>query len=131
MIGFSMLGSNDISRARRFYDALMPEFGASLRADWSTDTRLWYAAGSASPMLAITTTHDAKPATVGNGSMVALALPSHQAVNAAHTKALALGAADEGGPGFRSNVPGDLYRAYFRDPDGNKLMVFAAPQNSS
>jgi len=131
MIGFTMLGSNGMSRARSFYDALMPLLGASLKEEWSTEDRIWYAASSAAPMLAVTKTHDGRPATVGNGSMVALVVPSHDAVAAVHRKALELGGADEGGPGFRSSDPGDLYRAYFRDLDGNKLMVFAALQISN
>ena len=75
-------------------------------------------------MLVLTRPHDNRPATVGNGSMVALVAGSRGAVDALHAKALALGGADEGPPGKRSDEPDDLYRAYFRDLDGNKLMVF-------
>jgi predicted lactoylglutathione lyase len=57
--------------------------------------------------------------------MVAFPVSTEDAVKSLHAKALELGAADEGGPGHRSPDPADLYRAYFRDPDGNKLMVFA------
>lgn len=54
--------------------------------------------------------------------MVALVAKSRDAVDAVH--AAALGGADEGSPGKRNDEPDDLYRAYFRDPDGNKVMVF-------
>ena len=60
--------------------------------------------------------------------MIALSVPSQDAVRQVHSKAVDLGRADEGGLGCRSSDPGDLYRAYFRDPDGNKLMVFSLVQ---
>ena len=75
----------------------------------------------ADPCLAITTPHDGKPATVGNGGMVALRAPSKAAVDALHAKALALGGTDEGAPGPRSDA---FYAGYFRDLDGNKLNAF-------
>lgn len=127
MIGIVMLGSNDVERARRFYDGLLPLLGARANAAWSTADRVWYSFGDNAPMLAVTTAYDGGRATVGNGSMVALIAPSRDAVEAVHAKALELGGADEGGPGHRSDHPGDLYRAYFRDLDGNKLMVFTRP----
>ena len=124
MIGYTMVGSNDVARSRRFYDVVMPLFGAQVNTAWSTDTRVWYAVSPEQPMFVVTTPHDGQPAGVGNGSMIALVLTTRQAVDAVHAKALEIGAVDEGGPGHRSDHPDDLYRAYFRDPDGNKLMVF-------
>ena len=124
MIGFAMLGTNDVSRARGFYDPLMPLLGASMNMAWSTDGRVWYMTSPDAPMLVVTKPYDDRPATVGNGNMVALVAPTREAVRAVHAKAVELGGTDEGGPGNRSDDPGDLYRAYFRDLDGNKLMVF-------
>ena len=124
MIGFAMVGTNDVPRARGFYDLLMPLLGASMNAAWSTNGRVWYMVAPDAPMLVVTKPYDDRPATVGNGSMVAFVAPSREAVRAVHAKAVELGGADEGGPGNRSDDPGDLYRAYFRDLDGNKLMVF-------
>ena len=124
MIGFAMLGTNDIERARGFYDQLMPLLGAALNAAWSDDVALWYMTAPNAPMLALRRPRDGKSATVGNGSMVALIAGSREAVGAVHAKVLALGGADEGSPGNRSDEPDDLYRAYFRDLDGNKFMVF-------
>ena len=124
MIGYAMVGTNDMERARGFYDPLMPLLAASANAAWSTDTRVWYATAPNAPMLVVTKPYDGQPATAGNGSMIALAVPSREAVQAVHSKALELGGIDEGGAGHRSSDPGDLYRAYFRDLDGNKLMVF-------
>ena len=73
------------------------------------------------PMLSIIKPFDKKPATVGNGVMVALAAPSKAVVDKVHAKALALGGKDEGAPGPRG--PG-FYAGYFRDLDGNKLNAF-------
>ncbi len=124
MIGFAMVGTNDMVRARAFYDPLMPVLGATMNEAWSTEARVWYMAAPDAPMLVITKPYDGQPATVGNGSMIALVVSSRDGVRAAYAKALELGATDEGGPGNRRSDPGDLYRTYFRDPDGNKLMVF-------
>lgn len=66
-------------------------------------------------------------ATFGNGSMVALAAKNPEQVNSFHSKALSLGASDEGGPGPRGK---GFYGAYFRDLDGNKLAVFCMIESS-
>ena len=73
------------------------------------------------PMLSVTKPFDSQPATVGNGTMVALAADNPEQVQALHAKALALGGSDEGAPGPRGH---GFYGAYFRDLDGNKLAAF-------
>lgn len=72
-------------------------------------------------MVAVIKPFDGRPATVGNGVMVALAASSKAQVDAIHRKALALGAKDEGAPGPRGD---GFYAGYFRDLDGNKLNAF-------
>jgi hypothetical protein len=64
---------------------------------------------------------DGKPATVGNGVMVSLAMTTPAKVDTLYRLALSLGATDEGAPGERGDR---IYAAYFRDLDGNKLMIF-------
>jgi catechol 2,3-dioxygenase-like lactoylglutathione lyase family enzyme len=61
---------------------------------------------------------DGEQASPGNGTMVAFELPSREAVDAFHARALSLGGTDEGAPGERA--PG-FYMSYFRDPEGNKF----------
>ena len=68
--------------------------------------------------LGVSIPFDKRPATVGNGCMVALQASSREQVDRVHAKALALGGTDEGPPGQRSE---GFYAAYFRDLDGNKL----------
>lgn len=72
-------------------------------------------------MLGLIRPYDGEPATVGNGSMVALAASDRAQVDAVYNRALALGGEDEGAPGERA--PG-YYFAYFRDLEGNKFSVF-------
>jgi len=119
MIGYATLGTNDIARAARFYDALLAEFGAK-RAMESDRLILW-ATGPGQPMLSVIKPYDGKTATVGNGVMIALAARSKDQVNAIHKKAISLGGKDEGAPGPRGD---GFYAGYFRDLDGNKLNAF-------
>jgi predicted lactoylglutathione lyase len=119
MIGYVMLGTNDIERAARFYDPLLGEIGA--KRFMETETFIAWATSPRAPVLSVTKPFDGNPATVGNGTMVALAMDSKDKVDAFHSKAIELGAKDEGAPGPRGD---NFYAGYFRDPDGNKLNAF-------
>jgi predicted lactoylglutathione lyase len=119
MIGYTTFGTNDLKRAAAFYDALLVELGGKRAMEM--ETFIAWAAAPNTPMVAVIKPFDGKPATVGNGVMVALAASSKEQVNAVHKKALALGGKDEGAPGPRG--PG-FYAGYFRDLDGNKLNAF-------
>ena len=119
MIGYLTLGTNDLARGAGFYDALLAELGA--KRVMENDRFIGWGAGKGQPMLMLMKPYDGKPATSGNGVMVALAAGSHEKVDALYAKARSLGAADEGAPGIRS---GTFYGAYCRDLDGNKLCFF-------
>jgi predicted lactoylglutathione lyase len=119
MIGYVTLGTNDLVRAAKFYDALLAEVGGKRMME--TDRFVSWSAGAGGPGLGVIKPFDGKAATAGNGTMVALALDSQAKVNAVYEKAIKLGAQDEGAPGLRW---GTFYAAYFRDLDGNKLNVF-------
>jgi catechol 2,3-dioxygenase-like lactoylglutathione lyase family enzyme len=113
------LGTNDLARAARFYDATLAPLGLVRRATEAAEigyglpddrrTRIW-----------VTQPFDGKPATIGNGSMPALVARSREAVDAFHKAGLDNGGTDEGAPGLRPYGPA-FYAAYVRDPDGNKL----------
>ena len=123
MIGYVVLGTNDLPRAKTFYEALLAEMGVSRLMEFGGRGYGW-AASMDQPMLCIMTPYDGEPASVGNGVMAGISAASKEQVDAIHSKALELGGADEGAPGFR-DVGGDgFYAAYFRDRDGNKLDVF-------
>ncbi len=119
MIGYVTLGTQDLDRAAAFYDALLGELGATRSLEG--ENYIAWATESGGPMLSLMLPFDKQPASVGNGTMVALAAESPAQVDALYRKAMGLGADDEGAPGERG--PG-FYAAYFRDPDGNKLAIY-------
>ena len=119
MIGYVTIGTNDMKRAAKFYDALLEEVGG--KRSMEGDRFISWSAGQQGPGIGIIKPFDGKPATVGNGVMVAIVVDSPEKVQAVHKKALKLGAKDEGAPGIRF---GNFYAAYFRDLDGNKLNAF-------
>jgi predicted lactoylglutathione lyase len=122
MIGYVTLGTNDLARAAKFYDALLGEIGGKRMME--TEQFISWSSSPGSPGLGLIKPFDKKAATPGNGTMVALAVDSQEKVKAVYDQAIKLGAKDEGGPGLRW---GTFYAAYFRDLDGNKLNVFHFP----
>lgn len=119
MIGYTSLGTNNLKQSAAFYDALLAELNAKRLMEF--DDFIVWGAGTSSPAFSIHIPFDGRPASVGNGVMVALAASSRAMVDAIYHKALSLGATDEGKPGQRAE--NGFYAAYFRDPDGNKLNV--------
>lgn len=119
MIGYVLLGTNDLPRATAFYDKLFALLGA--KRIWENERLVAWGASLASPSVGVVTPYDGGPATVGNGTMVALAVDSRETVDKLHARAMELGATDEGQPGQRFE---GFYAAYFRDTDGNKLNFF-------
>jgi len=119
MIGYVTLGSNDIARAAGFYDELLRLVGAGRFME--SDSFIAWSTGPTAPAISVITPYDGKPATVGNGTMVAIIVDSPEKVQAIHAKALELGGANEGDPGPRGD---GFYAGYFRDLDGNKLNAF-------
>ena len=119
MLLYVTLGTNDIARARGFYDAVLPTLG--FRRQREADDEIGYAAdGDTRCRFWVVMPYDRRAATVGNGSMVALQADSRAAVDAFHTAALANGGTDEGKPGLRP-FHAHFYASYVRDRDGNKL----------
>ncbi len=130
MFTYVCLGSNDLPRAARFYDAVMGTLGLSCcdtsqEPDW--DGWLGWGTyeedGRHEVALWLCQPFNAQPAIPGNGTMVALRAISWQQVDAFHAAALAHGGSSEGVPGLRPQYNPDFYAAYVRDPDGNKLAV--------
>ena len=121
MIGYVTVGTNDLERAIAFYDALLGELG--IERMWANERRAAWGNPQVQALL-VTKPFDGAAAVAGNGAMTALIAPSSEMVGKVHAKALALGAKDEGAPGFRGADNPRFYGAYFRDPDGNKFAVF-------
>ena len=124
MIGYVVLGTNNLDRAASFYDELLAEMGVTRMMEFGERGYAW-AAAMDKPMLCIMTPYDGQPATVGNGVMVGIAADSRDQVDRIHKKAIELGGSDEGPPGLRAEGGDGFYAAYFRDLDGNKLDVFS------
>ena len=119
MIGYVTLGTNKFDDAAKFYDELFASIGAGRLME--SDTFIAWSPAPSAPAVSIIRPFDGKPATVGNGVMVAIVMDTRQKVDAFHAKALQLGGVDEGAPGVRF---GNFYAGYFRDLDGNKLNAF-------
>ena len=119
MIGYVTLGTNNIERAAKFYDALLGEIGA--KRIMEGDGFIAWGVSMDKPGLGVIKPHNGLPATWGNGTMVALVMDSTEKVDKLYKKAMSLGAIDEGAAGPRGE---NFYAGYFRDPDGNKLNAF-------
>jgi catechol 2,3-dioxygenase-like lactoylglutathione lyase family enzyme len=128
MIGYVTLGSDNMPRARAFYDELLGStIGSKRIMEFGDDMggfTMW-GSGFDKPGLAVTNPYNQQPAVAGNGNMAAIAAGSRANVDKLHAKALELGGTCEGPPGVRGEEgPDAFYGAYFRDLDGNKLAAF-------
>ena len=119
MIGYVTLGTRDLPRAVKFYDAIAKEMDTPRFMEF--ETFVAWAKKDGPPGVAVTLPFDKKPATWGNGVMVALQAKDPDQVKRLYELALSMGGTDEGPPGDRG---GGFYAAYFRDLDGNKLNAF-------
>ncbi len=127
MIGYVTLGSDNMPRARSFYDELFGSIGAKRIMEFGDEAggfTMW-GTGFDKPGVAVTNPYNKQPAVAGNGNMAAIATMSRATVDQLHAKALELGGTCEGPPGVRGEEgPEAFYGAYFRDLDGNKLAAF-------
>lgn len=114
-----VVGTNDLERARKFYDATLGTLGVKRVMNLDAAS-LW---GVEGPEFMVTTPGNGLPSTYANGGTISFAAPSRAAVHKFHEMALAAGAKDEGAPGPRSFTP-TAYAAYVRDPDGNKICTY-------
>ncbi|WP_293900072.1 VOC family protein [Phenylobacterium sp.] len=119
MIGYTTIGTNDLDRAKGFYDKVLAPLGG--RRTLVYERSLYYGGPGRGAMLGVTLPFDGQAATSGNGGMVALSAASPAMVDQVHAAAMAAGASCEGPPGQRMD---NFYGAYFRDLDGNKVCVF-------
>ena len=119
MIGYATIGTNNLEKAKAFYDKVLAKLGGG--PTFNFDRMQFYGAKGNPAMLAICKPYDEQPATPGNGSMFGLPAATKGQVDEAHAAALEAGGKCEGPPGQRMD---GFYGAYFRDPDGNKVCVF-------
>ena len=124
MFSHVMIGTNDLDRAKAFYDAVLgtlgvpPGFVDRHRVFWRTPTGVF----------SVTRPIDGQPATVANGSTLGFNCSTPEQADAWHAAGLAAGGRSiEDPPGWREGAAGKLYLAYLRDPDGNKICALHRP----
>jgi catechol 2,3-dioxygenase-like lactoylglutathione lyase family enzyme len=124
MIGYVTIGTNDVKRAMKFYDAALEPLG--YRRKFEDGGWAGYGIGGkdGEDTVYLAAPHNKLPATHGNGSMIAFKAKSRGEVEAFHQAALAAGGLDEGAPGVRGTSDPTFYGAYARDPDGNKICAY-------
>ena len=121
MFSHVIVGTNDLARARKFYDATMSALGYGPAMDGGH--RFFYMGGGVA--FGVTTPINGEPATPSNGFTLGLAVQSPEQADAWHAAGIANGGtACEDPPGVREGPMGKLYLAYLKDPDGNKLCAF-------
>lgn len=130
MLNHVMVGSNDIERSKRFYDAVLGTLGAGepLRdVAGSGHTRLFYRHDGGT--FCVSEPIDGEAATPANGGTVGFKCDSPEQVRAFHDTAVAHGGTSiEDAPGPRHGRLGPMHLAYVRDPDGNKLCAIHRPK---
>ncbi|MEM7429193.1 MAG: VOC family protein [Pseudomonadota bacterium] len=132
MIAYVTVGADDIALAKRFYSAFLPDLDYELDEGPEGLSYAQPARQGQSPVLAefyVKPPFDGRPATVGNGVMIAFQARSQKQVRDLHAAALAAGGTDEGQPGFRFPYGPHFYVGYLRDPQGNKIALFADDPN--
>ena len=124
VISHITLGSADLERERRFYDAVMASIELTHLPDESDDISVAYGPADAElPVVYVGSPFDGRAATWGNGTHVAFHADSHQMVHAFHEAAIQNGGSSDGEPGFRPDYSHPYYACYVRDAVGNKLQA--------
>lgn len=119
MFSHVMIGSNDIERSKKFYDALFAAVGGKPGVVDAKGRILYMHNGG---LFMVSQPIDGKPAAPANGGTIGFAVASPEQANAWHKAGVANGGkAIEDPPGVRQSPAGGLYLAYLRDPDGNKI----------
>ena len=127
------VGVKDVVAAGRFYDAVLGTLGYKRVMDYSPGA-VAYGDADGPPEFWVGQPHDRNLATSGNGTHIAFAAKSIQAIHAFYKSALEHGATAEGEPGLRPEYGPDYYGAFVRDLDGNKIeavLKAAAPCGSA
>lgn len=132
MIAYVTVGADDIVSAKRFYSSFLPALGYELEEGSEGLSFALPVPTGQSPILPdfyVKPTFDGRPASAGNGSMVAFQARNQKQVRDLHNAALVAGGLDEGRPGFRASYGPHFYVGYLRDPQGNKIALFSSAPN--
>lgn len=121
MIGYITVGADDLAKARRFYRSFLPALGYRMTEGPEGLSFM----PSTGPDFYVKPPFDCAPASVGNGTMVAFEVSSPRQVRDLHAAALEAGGTNEGSPGPRAAYSPSFFVAYLRDPQGNKVALYA------
>tara|TARA_B100001175_G_scaffold99631_1_gene84350 strand:+ start:190 stop:567 length:378 start_codon:yes stop_codon:yes gene_type:complete len=125
MIGFVMVGTNDLDKATKFYDILLETI--DLKRTVNNEKYVGYSSKQKPENVEFYVTNPVNKlkATFGNGTQISFIVSSKEIVDKFYNLGIKIGGKDEGAPGLRS---GDYY-CYIRDLDGNKICTFAKLNN--
>ena len=125
MIGFVMVGTNDLNKATKFYDILLETI--DLKRTVNNEKYVGYSSKQKPENVEFYVTNPVNKlkATFGNGTQISFIVSSKEIVDKFYNLGIKIGGKDEGAPGLRS---GDYY-CYIRDLDGNKICTFAKLNN--
>lgn len=130
MFNHVMVGSNDLERSKRFYDAVLGTLGVGepfRNVASSGHTRLFYR--HEGNVFCITEPLNGEEATAANGGTIAFKCSSPEKVKEFHDVAVANGGKSiEDPPGLREGNLGAMHLSYVRDPDGHKLCAVYRPK---
>ena len=118
MFSHVMIGTNDLDKAKTFYDKLLATL--EVRPARVDGHRIFYITRTG--VFSVSKPINGEPATAANGGTIGFACNSPEQVEAWHAAGVAAGGTPiENPPGIREAAAGKLYLAYLRDPDGNKI----------
>lgn len=120
MLSGACVGSNDLTKAKQFYDGVLATIGYTCHVH--LEHELGYGVIDGNPNFWIVNPYNEQPATHGNGTQIMFEVATQEAVQAFYDAAIKMGGLDEGQPGPRDYAP-NYYGAYVRDLDGNKLHI--------
>jgi catechol 2,3-dioxygenase-like lactoylglutathione lyase family enzyme len=121
-----MVGANDLSKSRPFYEAALGALGHKNMMPVDAPRCVFRTEQGA---FLVGVPANGEPACYANGGTIGFKAESQAAIDAFHSAGIAAGGVDEGAPGIRTGAGHPLYGAYLRDPDGNKICAFAQPES--
>ena len=120
MFSHVMVGSDDIARSKKFYDAVFTAMGGRPGSQDPKGRLIYLHNGG---LFMVSKPIDGKPACCANGGTIGFTMSDAKQAEAWHKAGIANGGTSiEDPPGVRQGAAGQMYLAYLRDPDGNKLV---------
>lgn len=132
MLSYITIGANDIARSERFYTAVLVPLGYETTVQ--KDAAIYTLPDGPDRFngpgaVYVVKPFDGREATVGNGSMIAFRVPTHDRLRVVHSAGVAAGGTDDGAPDFRARYSKNFFVGYLRDPVGNKLALFCTAKD--